>query len=176
MLRPSLCIAAARACGAEQQDAIRVAVALELFHNAFLVHDDVEDDSDLRRGQPTLHRLHGAAVAVNVGDALTLLGLRALIDTRWRLGTRVAFHLLEEAERMARESVEGQAIDVGWRRSYLALFLAAVGIALIATQPRVALVVLAYTYLLSAFIGMAWSRLRKKSDGTIPRPDSLSDR
>ena len=69
-----------------------------------------------------------------------------------------------------------KAIDVGWRRSYLALFLAAVGIALIATQPRVALVVLAYTYLLSAFIGMAWSRLRKKSDGTIPRPDSLSDR
>jgi CDP-diacylglycerol--serine O-phosphatidyltransferase len=65
-----------------------------------------------------------------------------------------------------------KAIDVGWRRSYLALFLAAVGIALIATQPRVALVVLAYTYLLSAFIGMAWSRLRKKSDGTThdPRP------
>jgi geranylgeranyl diphosphate synthase type II len=116
MLRPSLCIAAARAFGADQQDAIRVAVALELFHNAFLVHDDVEDDSDLRRGQPTLHRLHGTAVAVNVGDALTLLGLRALIDSRWRLGTRVAFHLLEEAERMARESVEGQAIELGWRR------------------------------------------------------------
>lgn len=56
-----------------------------------------------------------------------------------------------------------KAIDMGWRRSYLGLFIAAVGIALIATQPRVALVVLAYMYLLSAFIGLANTRLRKRS-------------
>jgi CDP-diacylglycerol--serine O-phosphatidyltransferase len=55
-----------------------------------------------------------------------------------------------------------KAIDMGWRRSYLGLFLAAVGIALIATQPRVALVVMAYVYLLSAFIGLAYTRLRKR--------------
>lgn len=116
MLRPSLCIASACAFGAQQPDALRVAVALELLHNAFLVHDDIEDESETRRGAPTLHRLHGVATAVNVGDALTLMGLRALIDSRWRLGTRVTFHLLEEAERMARESVEGQAIELGWRR------------------------------------------------------------
>jgi CDP-diacylglycerol---serine O-phosphatidyltransferase len=57
-----------------------------------------------------------------------------------------------------------KAIDMGWRRSYLGLFLAAVGIALIATQPRVALVIMAYTYLLSAFIGMAHTRFRKRPD------------
>ena len=56
-----------------------------------------------------------------------------------------------------------KAINMGWRRSYLGLFLAAVGIALIATQPRVALVVMAYVYLLSAFIGLANTRLRKRS-------------
>ena len=50
MLRPSLCIAAARAFGARLADALHSAVALELLHNAFLVHDDVEDDSDERRG------------------------------------------------------------------------------------------------------------------------------
>lgn len=55
-----------------------------------------------------------------------------------------------------------KAIDMGWRRSYLGLFLAAVGIALIATHPRLALVVLAYTYLLSAFIGLAYTRFRKR--------------
>lgn len=116
MLRPSLCIATARAFGAALEDAVRSAVALELLHNAFLVHDDVEDDSDERRGRPTLHALHGVPVAVNVGDALTLLGLRALIDNRHRLGAHLTLRILEEAERMSRESIEGQAIELGWRR------------------------------------------------------------
>jgi geranylgeranyl diphosphate synthase type II len=116
MLRPSLCIATARAFGGRVEDAVHSAVALELFPNAFLVHDDIEDESDARRGQPTLHALHGVPVAVNVGDALTLLALRALIDARKTLGPRLALCVLEEAERMARESVEGQAIELGWRR------------------------------------------------------------
>jgi geranylgeranyl diphosphate synthase type II len=116
MLRPSLCIATARAFGGNVEDTVRAAAAIELLHNAFLVHDDVEDDSDSRRGQPTLHRLHGTAVAVNVGDALALLGLGALLDGRWRLGSRLTLRLLEDAERMARESIEGQAIELGWRR------------------------------------------------------------
>jgi len=55
-----------------------------------------------------------------------------------------------------------KAINMGWRRSYLGLFLAAVGIALIATQPRIALVILAYTYLFSAFLGMAFTRFRRR--------------
>jgi len=116
MLRPSLCIATARAFGAAPEDAVRSAVALELLHNAFLVHDDIEDDSEARRGRPTLHALHGVPVAINVGDALVLLGLRALMDNRKTLGLRLAMRVMEEAERMARESVEGQAIELGWRR------------------------------------------------------------
>jgi geranylgeranyl diphosphate synthase type II len=116
MLRPSLCIATARAFGASLDAAVHSAVALELLHNAFLVHDDVEDDSDERRGRPTLHSLHGVPVAVNVGDALTLLGVRALIDNRKRLGPRLTLRILEEAERMARETIEGQAVELGWRR------------------------------------------------------------
>ncbi|MFN8640250.1 MAG: polyprenyl synthetase family protein [Candidatus Binatia bacterium] len=72
MLRPSLCIATARAFGASMQDALRSAAALELLYNAFLVHDDAEDDSDQRRGRSTLHALVGVPVAVNVGDATLL--------------------------------------------------------------------------------------------------------
>jgi geranylgeranyl diphosphate synthase type II len=116
MLRPSLCIATARAFGAAPEDALPSAVALELLHNAFLVHDDVEDGSHERRGRPTLHALHGVPVAVNVGDALALLGLRALMDNRRTLGHRLTLRLLEEAERMVRESIEGQAVELGWRR------------------------------------------------------------
>ena len=54
--RPSLCIATCRALGGRVQDVLRTAAVIELFHNAFLVHDDIEDESLMRRGQPTLHR------------------------------------------------------------------------------------------------------------------------
>jgi len=55
-----------------------------------------------------------------------------------------------------------KAIDVGWRRSYLALFIGAVGIALIASHPRIALVVIAYTYILWAVVSFVVSRLRRR--------------
>lgn len=55
-----------------------------------------------------------------------------------------------------------KAIDVGWRRSYLALFLGAVILALVATQPRLALVVMAYTYLVYAVISWAIGRLHRR--------------
>jgi CDP-diacylglycerol---serine O-phosphatidyltransferase len=55
-----------------------------------------------------------------------------------------------------------KAINLGWRRSYLALFLGAIVIAAIAAYPRHALVVLAYGYLLSAVVGYAWHRLRRR--------------
>jgi CDP-diacylglycerol--serine O-phosphatidyltransferase len=54
-----------------------------------------------------------------------------------------------------------KAVNVGWQRSYLALFFGAMVLAAIAAYPRVALVVLAYAYLLSAFVGYAWGRLRR---------------
>jgi geranylgeranyl diphosphate synthase, type II len=116
MLRPSLLIAAVRAFGGSIDSAINTAVALELIHNAFLVHDDVEDEGLERRGRPTLNVLHGAPMAVNVGDALALSALRPLMGNRVVLGPRLTLRILEEAERMIRESIEGQAIELGWRR------------------------------------------------------------
>ena len=54
-LRPSLCIATARAFGAPIEAAIHTAVSIELMHNAMLIHDDIEDESEQRRGTPTMH-------------------------------------------------------------------------------------------------------------------------
>jgi geranylgeranyl diphosphate synthase type II len=116
MLRSSLCIATACAFGGKVEDALNTALSLELMHNGFLIHDDVEDEGEQRRGRPTLHALHGVPLAVNVGDALVVMSLRPLISNVSRLGPRLAFRVLEETERMARESVEGQAIELGWRR------------------------------------------------------------
>ena len=52
---------------------------MELLHNAFLIHDDLQDGSERRRGHPTLHALHGMPLAVNAGDALATLALRPLL-------------------------------------------------------------------------------------------------
>jgi geranylgeranyl diphosphate synthase type II len=114
-LRASLCIAAARVFGAPTDDVVESAVSLELLHNAFLVRDDVEDESEERRGRPALHVLHGVPTAINVGDALTVLGLRPLIWNREILGPDLAWRVLQETERMVRESVEGQALELRWR-------------------------------------------------------------
>jgi geranylgeranyl diphosphate synthase, type II len=116
MMRPSLCIATARAFGASAEDAINTAVAIELLHNALLIHDDIEDSSEQRRGRPTLHIEHGIPLALNAGDTLTLVSLRPLIANRSRLGGELAMKILEEAERMALASAEGQALELGWRK------------------------------------------------------------
>lgn len=116
MLRPCLCIAAARAFGASAQDAVASAVSIELLHNALLIHDDIEDGSDQRRGAPTLHALHGMPLALNAGDALGLLSLLPLKDNIGRLGLATALKIFEETERTAWASAEGQALELGWQR------------------------------------------------------------
>ena len=116
MMRPSLCIATARLFGAALEDALRTAVAIELLHNALLIHDDIEDGSEKRRGSPTLHVLHGVPLALNAGDTLTLMTLRPLLENRNTIGERLTLRIIEEIERMARECAEGQAMELGWRR------------------------------------------------------------
>ena len=84
-LRPTLAIATCRALGGDVEAVLPTAATLELYHNAFLVHDDVEDDSMMRRGRPTLHVEHGVPIAVNVGDAMFCLSsttLRSSVSVR----------------------------------------------------------------------------------------------
>ncbi|NOQ73877.1 MAG: polyprenyl synthetase family protein [Crocinitomix sp.] len=114
--RPGLCIAACKAYGGKQSEAMDSAITLELLHNAFLVHDDVEDESFIRRGQPTLHEANNKAIAINVGDAMQVLSLYPLYKNREILGDRVATQVYLEVQHMILESVEGQAMELGWRR------------------------------------------------------------
>jgi len=119
MMRASLCLATARIFGADPQDAVGSAVAIEMLHNAFLIHDDIQDESEERRGQPTLHKAHGVPLALNAGESLSLLSLRPLRDNFERLGSRLTMRIFEETERTAWESAEGQALELGWRRDNL---------------------------------------------------------
>jgi geranylgeranyl diphosphate synthase type II len=115
MMRPSLCIAAARMFGARPEEVLQTAAAIELLHNALLIHDDIEDGSEQRRGGATLHILHGVPLALNAGDSLALTVLRPLLDNRHILGERLSLKIIEETQRTAQECAEGQAIELGWR-------------------------------------------------------------
>jgi geranylgeranyl diphosphate synthase type II len=116
MMRPALCIATARAFGAEIDVALPAAVSIELLHNALLIHDDIQDGSSERRGRPTLHELHGIPLAINAGDALMLLSLRPLMESLRRFEPELGLRMIDQTTRMARESAEGQALDIGWCR------------------------------------------------------------
>ena len=115
-IRPALCLATARAFGAVADEALGPAVAIELLHNAFLVHDDIADGSLLRRGHPTLHERHGVGLALNAGDALAVLAQRVLRQSLDRYRASLADLVAGEFETMMLRSLEGQATELGWRR------------------------------------------------------------
>lgn len=119
MMRPAICIANARIFGNDLAEdyapAIRCAAAIEMLHNALLIHDDVQDGSEERRGRPTLHALHGVPLAINAGDALMFGAFQPLLDAVRPLGTDVTRQVLEVTTSMARHTAEGQALELGWR-------------------------------------------------------------
>jgi len=114
-LRPALVLATCQAFGGSVRDAMGPAVAIEMLHNAFLIHDDVEDRSTRRRGRPTLHEVHGVPLAINAGDALALAALRPLRD-HTVLGSRLQQAVIDEFLDMADRTIAGQARELGWRR------------------------------------------------------------
>jgi geranylgeranyl diphosphate synthase type II len=115
-IRAALCLATCRAFGGTDAQALNSAVAIELFHNAFLIHDDVQDESVARRGGATLHRQHGPGIAVNVGNATNLLAMRRIVQNRTIVGPEQAAWIVDETERMMRHTLEGQALELAWIR------------------------------------------------------------
>ena len=93
----------------------RASVAIETFHKASLVHDDIEDDDAFRYGQETLHRIHGTGVAINVGDYLIGLGYRLVSRDRKELGADVAADILDKFADAHLKLSEGQGAELLWR-------------------------------------------------------------
>lgn len=89
--RPLICIAACAAVGGDLNRAISSAAAIEHFHTAALIHDDIADEAELRRGKPCLHLTEGVGLAINIGD----LGL-SMVN-----GTVVDDPLLDDTTRCA---------------------------------------------------------------------------
>lgn len=114
-LRPALCLSAGRAFGGRTDDLLGIAVAIELMHNAFLVHDDIADGSEMRRGRPTLAAEHGVAAALNAGDGLAIVAGQVLRKATRRLDRDLADLVWTEFDTMAMRTLEGQATEAGWQ-------------------------------------------------------------
>jgi geranylgeranyl diphosphate synthase, type II len=114
-LRPALCLSAGRAFGAKSEDVLGIAVAIELLHNAFLIHDDIADGSEMRRGRPTLLAEHGMAAALNAGDGLAIVASQVLRRAVRRLDRDLADLVMGEFDTMAMRTLEGQATEIGWQ-------------------------------------------------------------
>ena len=95
----------------------RVALAMEVFHKASLVHDDVEDDDPFRYGHPTLHRKYGTAAAINVGDYLVGFGYRLIAAERHALGADVVGDVLSRLSQAHTRLCEGQGAELAWRET-----------------------------------------------------------
>ena len=113
-MRPFLCLAACRAAGGIEDHALLTAACIELFQHWILIHDDIEDGSELRRGEPALHRKYTEALALNAGDALHARMWGALLTNKKSLGLATTVSVMEEFSKMVNETTEGQHMELGW--------------------------------------------------------------
>jgi geranylgeranyl diphosphate synthase type II len=93
----------------------RTALAIEAFHKASLVHDDIEDDDTFRYGRETLHRQYGVGTAINVGDYLLGLGYRLVSKERKELGGDCTADILNKLSEAHLKLSEGQGAELLWR-------------------------------------------------------------
>jgi geranylgeranyl diphosphate synthase, type I len=112
-LRARLAIAACDALGVTRDASIPWAAAVELLHNATLVHDDLQDGDTVRRGRPTTWSVHGAAQAINCGDLMLVSPAIAIDAAHTNDATR--YRLCRSLARHAMMCVRGQATDLELR-------------------------------------------------------------
>jgi geranylgeranyl diphosphate synthase type I len=96
------------------QSALPAAAAVELVHNFSLVHDDIQDHSEKRRGRPTAWVKWGAPMAINAGDALFVLSNQAIIDLKENYPAEVVVKAAEILHDICLELTRGQFLDMSY--------------------------------------------------------------
>ena len=114
-LRPMLVVLCCNAVGGDVSRVIKPAGILEMFHNFSLIHDDLADDSQFRRGEPTLHISHGMPIAMNSGDALYTLVWKEL--TELDLPAKKLLKFQKMCVAAFKRVVEGQGMELDWARN-----------------------------------------------------------
>lgn len=111
-LRPTLLLLAYSLYADDTERAMPAAIALETYHNHTLLHDDLMDHADVRRGRPTVHRRWDVNTAILSGDTMLILAFRHILACRCRRSADVA----DLFARTAQEICEGQQYDVNFER------------------------------------------------------------
>ena len=113
-IRPSLLLLTAQAMGADLKLCLNTAAAMQISEDWILSHDDVEDQSDQRRGQPALQKIFGDHLAINAGDALHVLMWQVLAQNFSLLPLKVAQKIHQEFFIMLSRTILGQTIEIKW--------------------------------------------------------------
>ena len=109
--RPGLLLLSAELFGADPEDALLPAAAMQLSEDWLLIHDDIEDNSELRRGKPTLHKIYGMELALNAGDAAHLVMWKMVGDTAFSVPKRIGKAMYNMFYDMLEKTAEGQYIE-----------------------------------------------------------------
>jgi geranylgeranyl diphosphate synthase type II len=107
-IRPILCLMGNELFGAIEADAWQMAIAIELFHNFTLIHDDIMDRAPLRRGMPTVHEKYGPSTAILTGDVMMVVSY----DYISRVNSPHIRRILHLYNQTASQVCEGQQLDM----------------------------------------------------------------
>ncbi|MGD8744152.1 MAG: polyprenyl synthetase family protein [Candidatus Woesebacteria bacterium] len=113
-LRPTLLILVAKAMNVNKDKTIKTASAMQVSEEWILNHDDIQDDSPLRRGKPSLHMAYGVELAINAGDALHAVMWKILTDNLSILGTQKTIDIFNEFHKIIMRTTLGQTVDIKW--------------------------------------------------------------
>lgn len=113
-IRPVLVMLTAAAAGGRWEAALPAAAAVELVHNFSLIHDDIEDNSDLRRGRPTVWKQWGLAQAVNTGDTMFALAHLTILELEQTVSAPAALRAALVLQQTCLKLTQGQFLDISY--------------------------------------------------------------
>ena len=113
-IRPLLLLLTTATCGTDWKKALPAAAAVELVHNFSLVHDDIQDNSPVRRGRPTVWIKWGSPLAINVGDALFVLSNLAMTDLASDFPTDRVLESVRILQQTCLDLTRGQYLDMSF--------------------------------------------------------------
>lgn len=117
MLRPCLTLITSEAVGGSKEDALKSATAIELIHTFSLIHDDIMDDDDMRRGMPAVHKVWDEGLAILSGDTLFSKAFEIIVDCENADASRLTKTISTVADACVK-ICEGQALDISFEGRY----------------------------------------------------------
>lgn len=115
-IRPLILLLCNAVCGGDWNKALPAAISIELIHNFSLIHDDIEDQSDLRRGRETLWKIYGIPQAINTGDAMFSLAQINMLKVGNEINKQIGFEALQMLNETCLILTGGQNLDISFEK------------------------------------------------------------